>query len=130
VFNRTIGDSGFELEFAAFMERCDDVAAYAKNYLAVQFKLDYVQANGELSNYFPDFLVKLVDGRIIIAETKGQEDMDVAPKIKRLRQWCEDVNRVATGRMYDFVFVDQVAFEKYKPRTFTDVLAAFTRFEG
>lgn len=40
VFNRIIGDSHFELEFAAFLEECTDVLAYAKNYLAINFKLD------------------------------------------------------------------------------------------
>jgi type III restriction enzyme len=59
VFNRIIGDSGFELEFARFLEDCDDVLSYAKNYLAVRFKLDYVKADGDISNYLPDFLVKL-----------------------------------------------------------------------
>ena len=32
VFNRIIGDSHFELLFARFLEDCDDVISYAKNY--------------------------------------------------------------------------------------------------
>ena len=63
VFNRIIGDSHFELLFARFLEDCDDVVSYAKNYLAVHFKLDYVNADGDISNYYPDFLVKLSDKR-------------------------------------------------------------------
>ena len=94
VFNRIIGDSHFELLFARFLEDCDDVVSYAKNYFAVHFKLDYVNADGDISNYYPDFLVKLTDKRIVIVETKGQEDLDVPLKMERLRQWCEDVNRV------------------------------------
>ena len=50
--------------FARFLEDCDDVVSYAKNYLAVHFKLDYVNADGDISNYYPDFLVKLSDKRI------------------------------------------------------------------
>ena len=42
VFNRVIGDSHFELQFAGFLEDCSDLVSYAKNYLAVHFKLDYV----------------------------------------------------------------------------------------
>ena len=34
-FNRIVGDSPFELQFAAFLEKCDDVISYAKIYLAV-----------------------------------------------------------------------------------------------
>ena len=63
VFNRIIGDSRFELKFADFLEQCSDVVSYAKNYLAVNFKLDYVKADGDISNYYPDFIVKLTDGR-------------------------------------------------------------------
>lgn len=40
VFNRIVGDSQLELEFAAFLEDCTDIISYAKNYFAVNFKLD------------------------------------------------------------------------------------------
>ncbi|MEE4355760.1 MAG: DEAD/DEAH box helicase family protein [Desulfococcaceae bacterium] len=129
VFNRVIGDSQFELEFAAFLEQCPDVAAYAKNYLAVHFKLDYVNADGDISNYYPDFVVKLKDGRVVIAETKGQEDLDVPPKMARLRQWCEDVNKAQSQVQYDFVFVDDAGFEQYGPKTFADILNGFREYK-
>jgi len=45
VFNRIIGDSRLELEFSSFLEGCDDVVSFAKNYLAVHFKLDYDRRN-------------------------------------------------------------------------------------
>lgn len=128
VFNRLIGDSGFELEFANFLEQCSDVASYAKNYLVVNFKLDYVNADGDISDYYPDFIVKLVDGRIVIVETKGQVDLDVPPKMKRLRQWCEDINKVQSDREYDYLFVDDESFGKYRPKTFQDLLASFRQY--
>ena len=118
VFNRIIGDSHLELEFARFLDDCDDVVSYAKNYFAVNFKLDYVNADGDISNYYPDFLVKLSDKRIFIVETKGLEDLDVPLKMERLRQWCEDINRVQGDVRYDFVYVDEEGFEKYKPKSF------------
>jgi type III restriction enzyme len=129
VFNRVIGDSQFELEFAAFLEQCSDVASYAKNYLAVHFKLDYVNADGEISSYYPDFIVRLIDERVVIVETKGQEDLDVPPKMKRLRQWCEDVNKARAEVRYGFVFVDDAGFEKYKPRSFADILSGFREYQ-
>jgi type III restriction enzyme len=49
------GAGGFELRFASFLEAAPDVAAFAKNYLAIGFKLDYVKTDGDLSNYVPDF---------------------------------------------------------------------------
>ena len=53
VFNRITGDSHFELEFAAFLENCSDVVSYVKNYPGVHFKLDYINADGDISNYYP-----------------------------------------------------------------------------
>ena len=129
VFNRIIGDSPLELKFAQFLENCDDVVSYAKNYLAVSFKLDYVKADGNISNYFPDFLVKLTNKHIVIVETKGQEDLDVPEKMERLSQWCDDTNRVQKESRYDFVFVDQVSFEKYRPKQFKDLTDSFKEYQ-
>jgi type III restriction enzyme len=130
VFNRIIGDSHLELLFANFLENCDDIISYAKNYMAVSFKLDYVKADGDISNYYPDFFVKLFDKRIVIVETKGQEDFDVPPKMARLRQWCEDINRVQTEVKYDFVYVDEESFKKYNPTSFRQLLEGFREYKG
>ena len=129
VFNRIIGDSLFELRFARFLEDCSDVVSYAKNYLAVHFKLDYVNADGDISNYYPDFLVKVSAKRIFVVETKGQEDLDVPLKMQRLRQWCEDINRVQSDVTYDFVFVDEESFDKYKPSSFKQLVDGFTGYK-
>ena len=129
IFNRIIGDSHLELLFARFLEDCGDVVSYAKNYLAVHFKLDYVNADGNISNYYPDFLVKLSNKRIFIVETKGQEDLDVPLKMERLRQWCADVNRVQAKVEYDFVYVDQKSFEQYKPTSFEHLVDGFKEYK-
>ena len=129
VFNRIIGDSQLELRFAGFLEDCSDVVSYAKNYMAVHFKLDYVNAGGDISNYYPDFMIKLSDKRIVIVETKGQGDLDVPLKMARLGQWCEDINRVQTDVEYDFVYVDEESFEKYKPTSFRQLLEAFKEYK-
>ncbi len=129
VFNRIIGDSHLELLFAGFLEDCEDVISYAKNYLAVHFKLDYVNADGDISNYYPDFLVKLPDNRVAIVETKGQEDLDVPLKMERLRQWCADINRIQSDVEYDFVYVDQESFETYKPTSFRELVNGFTEYK-
>ena len=129
VFNRIIGDSHFELLFASFLENCDDIVSYAKNYLAVHFKLDYVNADGDISNYYPDFLVKISAQEVVIVETKGLADLDVPLKMQRLRQWCEDINRVQTEVKYDFMYVDQEGFEKYKPKSFRQLLEVFREYQ-
>ncbi|MCL0076280.1 DEAD/DEAH box helicase family protein [Dehalococcoidia bacterium] len=129
VFNRIIGDSNLELHFANFLENCSDVISYAKNYLAVHFKLDYVKDDGDISNYYPDFLVKLTDGRIVVVETKGQQDIDVPQKMARLQQWCADINGIQSNLTYDFVYVDEEGFEKYRPKLFADLLAGFREYK-
>jgi type III restriction enzyme len=129
VFNRIIGDSRLELLFAGFLEDCDDVVSYAKNYLAVHFKLDYVNSDGDISNYYPDFLVKLSAKRMFVVETKGREELDVPLKMQRLRQWCEDVNRVQADVKYDYVYVDEESFEKYKPRSFKQLVEGFREYK-
>jgi len=122
VFNRVIGDSHLELQFAAFLEDCQDIVSYAKNYFAVHFKLDYVNADGNISNYYPDFIVKKSEKEIFIIETKGIEDFDVPLKTERLKQWCEDINRAQAKVRYDFIFVDEKSFEKYRPKSFSDLI--------
>jgi type III restriction enzyme len=104
------------------------VLSFAKNYLAVHFKLD-VNADGDISNFYPDFFVKLSDKQTIVAETKGQEDLDVPLKMARLRQWCEDISRVQTDVKHDCVYVDEENFEKYKPTSFRQLLEGFSEYK-
>ena len=95
----------------------------------MRFKLDYVTTTGDISNYIPDFFVKLMDGSIVIVETKGQEDVDVALKLARMKAWCDDVNATEGAGKFRFVYVDQDSFEKYKPKLFGDVMKGFTKFQ-
>jgi len=125
VFNRIIGDQGFELEFAKFLDDCPEVQSHAKNYLAVKFKLDYITTKGEISNYYPDFLVRLKDGRSFVIETKGREELELPRKMERLKQWCEDVNRASSDGQWDYLYVDQAGFEKYRPKCFADLESSF-----
>ncbi len=135
VFNRIVGEpnaGGFELSFAAFLQGAEDVAAFAKNYLAVGFKLDYVKTDGDLSTYTPDFLVKTGDGHVWIVETKGREELDLPRKMARLRQWCLDATEASKedgGTVYRFVYVDQEGFEKHTPKTFAALAASFTEYQ-
>lgn len=133
IFNKTVGEAhsgGLELSFAAFLEAAADVSAFAKNYLAIGFKLDYVRADGDLSTYTPDFLVRTNDGRVWIIETKGREELDLPQKMERLKQWCADATEAEeNGTCYDFIFVDQESFEKHTPRAFADLIASFTEYK-
>ena len=124
VFNRIVGDFSLELRFAKFLDRCPDIASFAKNYFAVGFRLEYVRADGELSNYHPDFLVKLPDGKVYVVETKGREDVDAARKFARLSRWCEDVNAQG-GAEFHPLYVPESGFDKSAPKTFAELIALF-----
>lgn len=136
IFNKVVGEphaGGFELKFAAFLEAASDVSAFAKNYLAIGFKLDYVKAGGDLSNYTPDFIVRTADGTVWIVETKGRVEIDVPQKMTRLRQWCEDATTASAsegGAIYRFAFVDQTGFERHPPTTMAGVAIVFTEYQA
>lgn len=135
LFSKIVGEAhagGFEMAFASFLDGAPDVAAFAKNYLAVGFKIDYVKADGDLSNYVPDFLVKTTDGTVWIIETKGRVELDLPQKMNRLRQWCADATEASQaegGPAYRFVYVDQQGYERNLPKTFAGLATSFTEFQ-
>jgi len=122
IFNKIIGDSNFELEVASLLERCPDIISYAKNYFSVHFKIDYRNADGAISDYYPDFMVKLSNKEVYIVETKGREDLDDVLKIERLKQWCQDVNKRQSKVLYSMLYVKQDDYDKYKPQTFKELI--------
>lgn len=129
VFNRIIGDSGLELKFAAFLDACDDVISFAKNFFAVNFRLEYVNSSGELTAYVPDFLVKLSENRVYVVETKGQEELELPEKMARLKKWVEDTNSLQSDFQYGYVYVDEESFTKYKPTRFQHVIEGFREYQ-
>ncbi|MDZ4751022.1 MAG: DEAD/DEAH box helicase family protein [Flavobacteriales bacterium] len=123
VFNKIVGDSNFELQFADFLEtKCDDIISFAKNYDEVHFKIDYKNADGAISNYQPDFFVKVNPKLVYILETKGREDLDDPLKIERLRQWCEDATERQKRIEYKMLYVKQEEYEKYQPKSFGELM--------
>ncbi len=136
LFSKIVGEphaGGFELTFAGFLDAAPDVASFAKNYLAVGFKIDYVKADGDLSNYVPDFFVKTTDNAVWIVETKGRVELDLPQKMARLRQWCADAtsaSQAVGGPAYRFVYVDQQGYERNPPQTFTSLAASFMDYQG
>lgn len=132
VFNLISGDSILELRFAALLDNCTDVVSFGKNYFAVNFKLDYLNADGVISYYYPDFLVKLKPSQgkeeLYVVETKGREDLDDPLKFSRLEQWIKDVNSIpGTKQIWNALYVSQETFDKNRDdyRSFADLVAEF-----
>ena len=113
-FNKIVGDSDYELNFASFLEQALDVISYAKNYNSIDFALDYADHEGHIRTYRPDFLVKLDEHRVFIVETKGIADPDTLPKFSRLEQWCRDANKAETTSRFDCLYVPKQKFDSYQ----------------
>jgi len=127
VFNKIVGDSQLELDFADFLERCGDIISFAKNYSQINFRIDYRNADNSISYYIPDFFVKVDDRTIYIIGTKGREDLDDLLKIKRLKQWREDANERQKKIKYEMLYVKQEEWEKYKPKDFRELVKCFDK---
>jgi len=130
VFNKIVGDSDFELEFSGFLENCDDVVSYAKNFQnkeANALRIEYKNSEGFIATYYPDFFVKLDDKNVYIIETKGREDEDDKLKFERLEKWCEDVNNRQSRIIYKALYIKQEGYEKDKAKNFNELVRLFSK---
>ncbi len=128
VFNKIVGDSGFELKFSEFLEKCDDVISFAKNFEnkeANALRIEYKNSEGFISTYLPDFFVKLNNKTVYIIETKGREEENDKIKFDRLENWCKDVNDKQTKVQYKALYVQQDDFEKNKHKNFDELIRLF-----
>lgn len=130
VFNRIVGDSNFELEFSAFLEKCEDIISFAKNFQnkeANALRIEYKNSEGFIATYYPDFFVKVDDKQVYIIETKGREDEDDKIKFERLQKWCEDVNDRQTRVVYKALYVQQEDYEKHVAKNFDELIRLHTK---
>ncbi|HTX30805.1 MAG TPA: DEAD/DEAH box helicase family protein [Solirubrobacteraceae bacterium] len=128
VFNLTPVDSSLEARFARFLDRAQDVTAWAKLTMNSRFALEYISRSGALRYYYPDFVMRLSDDTCLIVETKGQEDLDVALKDRRARRWCQDATRLV-GREWAYEKVPQKLFDVFDGDTM-DGLRRFLNASG
>ncbi len=112
VFNLQPCDSGLEVQFCGFLDRCDDVAAFAKLAREVRFSLEYRAENGRLAYYYPDFVVRLANGEHLVLETKGRADLDVPHKDERATRWAVDAS-LATGVRWRYFRVDEELYDEH-----------------
>jgi len=111
MFNLVACDVNYEAEFAGFLDRAEDVVAYAKNVEQMHFYIEYVSSHGGMRYYYPDFIVQATDGDMFLVETKGIEDMEVPIKDDRARKWCHDAADL-TGRSWYYVKIPWTVFQE------------------
>ena len=128
VFNKIVGDSDFELVFSDFLENCDDVISFAKNFQnkeASALRIEYKNSEGFIATYYPDFFVKKDEKTVYIIETKGREEENDKLKFERLQKWCVDVNDRQNRVVYKALYIKQEEWEKDKLKNFDEVVRVF-----
>jgi type III restriction enzyme len=127
MFNKIVGDSKFELDFAYFLDGCDDIMSYVKNNLTIGFYVDYRNEEGSIANYYPDFIVKKSEEEIWIIELKGVEDLNTANKRQRLEQYCLDATeQEKNNRIFHSLYIKQEDWKRYTPRNFGGLIKTFS----
>ncbi len=123
-------DGDFELEFSGFLEGCDDVVSFSKNFQnkeASALRIEYKNSEGFIAYYYPDFFVKTTPKTVYIVETKGREEEDDRLKFERLEKWCEDVNNRQSKMTYKAIYVKQTEWNKDKLKNFDEVVRVFSK---
>lgn len=113
IFNYVPCDNDFEVDFAKFLDRAEDVQSFSSLH-KIGFFMEYRDSKGNFHPaYYPDFISETDDGGFFIIETKGRVDVDVQAKDNRAKVWCEDASQL-TGSKWSFLRVNQEEFEKYR----------------
>ena len=113
--SHVVVDSTWEQYTANVLETSNLVAAYAKNdHLGFQV---YYLWNGSKRRFIPDFIIRLVNGKTLVLEIKGEDSDQNRAKRAALEVWVKGVN--AKGGFG--VWCWDVAFE---PAKVHDIIAA------
>lgn len=121
VLNFTPIENNLEGQFTRLLDNDDGVLAFMKNHQqTLNFRIHYIDTNGFVRGYIPDFIVKTKNSMWII-EIKGREDIDVKLKDKRAEEWCKQVSKL-TGKEWAYKRVDQVRFERGRFTRLVDLI--------
>jgi type III restriction enzyme len=88
--SHVVVDSTWEASESFEMERNKEVVSWVKND-HLGFAIEYVY-NGVIHKYYPDFLIKLKNGKMLVLEVKGRDDQQNKIKRQYLAEWIEAIN--------------------------------------
>ncbi len=88
--NLCVADSTWEAQATHELDHNAGVAAWAKND-HLGFEVNYI-FTGVFHKFRPDYLIRLVNGTMLIVETKGQETEKDRTKRRYLEEWTNAVN--------------------------------------
>lgn len=108
--SHAVVDSRWEMTTVFELERNENVIAWVKND-HLGFDISYI-FEGTPRKYWPDFLIRLKNGKILILEIKGQDSEKERTKRKYLEEWIDAVNK--DGQFGKWIW--DVAFEQSQVR--------------
>lgn len=88
--NRAKVDSTFEIRAIEILEKHPKVTSYAKNH-RLGFWLWYSH-EGRIRRYYPDFLIRLESGKMLVLEVSGIKSDEKQAKKSALDEWINAVN--------------------------------------
>lgn len=83
-------DSTWEAFEAFELDRNENVVSWAKND-HLGFVINYV-FRGVIHKFYPDFLIRLSNRKMLILEVKGMDDQQNKTKREFLNEWVDAVN--------------------------------------
>jgi len=122
IFNYVPCDNDFEVDFAKFLDKAEDVEAFSKIVPKIGFFVEYRDSDGNLRMYYPDFVVSTKENGHLIIETKGRVDIEVEHKDKRMKLWCEDATKLSKSK-WSFKRIDQEDFDKYRFKSINELIS-------
>jgi type III restriction enzyme len=133
VFNFVALYNDFEGEFAKFLNKYEDITAFAA-LAGTDFKIDYLTSKGAIRFYYPDFVAIQKVGKqkvFWILETKGREFPELDNKNKAVERWCDQVSK-QTGKEWKYLMVKQLKFTGASKNviSFLDFLNKYHTDEG
>lgn len=121
IFNFTPCDNDYELAFAKFLDKAEDIKAFAKLPEQFGFCIQYTDTIANIRNYYPDFIAIDEEETGWIIETKGREDIEVVLKDNAAINWCKFASELTTTK-WKYLKVLQKDFEGLRPEGFRELL--------
>ena len=125
IFNFVATFNKFESEFGEFLDKADDVKAFAA--LAetfTRFSVTYLKPTGAMGLYYPDWVVRqrvAKEDRFWIVETKGREFDGVQQKDAAIMHWCSEVSKAGSEK-WGYLRVNQDWWDAHPYKTFEDAV--------
>lgn len=134
MFNFVAAYNNFELEFAEFLDKAEDIESFAA-LAGTPFQIDYLTSKGAIRYYFPDFVTVQTVGKkkvYWILETKGREYPELENKNNAIKRWVESVSS-QSKQQWNYLMIKQMKFEsfkKIKKTKFNDMVDKLSEVEG